>query len=206
MARLYEKELGKIDVRVVHNGIDTVFFRPTTEVSSNRKKQIIYAGARTNVKGYHHFLKLATEISKLRNDVEFLAFGYGKSSKHSCIRDLGYLSKSDIPKAYSNAYALIFPALWDEPFAQIPLESMACGCPVIAYGSGGITEMIINGQNGYLVPTGAFDQLLKTTVDLIDNPSKAEKMRLTSRQYIEENFSINTMLKNYEKILLQIAN
>jgi glycosyltransferase involved in cell wall biosynthesis len=205
MARLYKKELGNVDVRVVHNGINTEFYKLSKKDSTVTKKRIIYAGARTNVKGYHHFAKLAAEVSKIRNDVEFIAFGYGKGSTHSCVKDLGYLNKSEVPKAYSNAYALIFPALWDEPFAQIPLESMACGCPVIAYGSGGVSEMINNGQNGYLVPTGDFNQLLAETIDLIDHPSKAEQMRLTARLHIEKNFRLDSMLSNYEKILVEIA-
>jgi glycosyltransferase involved in cell wall biosynthesis len=205
MAKLYKKELGNVDVRAVHNGINTKFYRPGKSDSKRTKKQILYAGARTNVKGYHHFVKLASDVSKLRNDVEFVAFGYGQGFTHNYVRDLGYLSKSDVPTAYSNGYALIFPALWDEPFAQIPLESMACGCPVIAYAAGGVSEMILNDHNGNLVSTGDYDQLLKTTIDLIDNPSKAEQMRLTSRRYIEENFGLETMLSSYEKIITEIT-
>lgn len=205
MVEIYKKELEDMDVRAVHNGIDTAFYRPTENRTRGQKKRILYAGARTNVKGYHHFVKLATEVSKLRDNVEFLAFGYGQGSFHNCVKDLGYINKSDLPKAYSNGYLLVFPALWDEPFAQIPLESMACGCPVIAYGSGGISEMISNGQNGNLVSTGDFDQLLKTTIELIDNPAKTEKMRLTSRRFIEKNFSLEAMLRNYEKIVVEFG-
>ncbi len=205
MVRLYKKELGKVDVRVVHNGIDTQFYRPIRKDSQGKKKRILYAGARTYTKGYHHFVKLASEITKIRNDVEFAAFGYGKGSSHSCVKDLGYLSKPDVPQAYSDSYILIFPALWDEPFAQIPLESMACGCPVLAYASGGISEMIKNGRNGELVPTGDFSGLLKKTLDLIDNESENAKMRLLSRQSIQQNFSLDRMLHNYEKILLEFV-
>lgn len=205
MAKLYKKELGEVDVRVIHNGIDTNFYQPTETEPAGPKKLIIYAGARTNVKGYDHYVKLANEISKTRDDVEFAAFGYGKGSTDTCVKDLGYLDKQDVPKKYSNAYALIFPALWDEPFAQIPLESMACGCPVIAYGSGGVSEMISNGENGHLVSTGDFDQLYKTTTDLLDNPSKAQQMRKSSRRYIEEHFNRTTMLGEYEKILLEFS-
>lgn len=203
MAKLYKKELGEVDVRVVHNGIDTDFYQPTKIEETGSKKLIIYAGARTNVKGYDHYVKLANEISKTREDVEFAAFGYGKGSTDTCIHDLGYLDKQDVPKKYSNSYALIFPALWDEPFAQIPLESMACGCPVIAYASGGVAEMISNGENGHLVSTGDFDQLYKTTIDLLDNPFKAQQMRQSSRKYIEEHFKKDKMLEKYEKIITE---
>ncbi len=205
MATLYKKELGMDEVRVVHNGIDTKFYKPMRRDSQGKKKQILYAGARTYTKGYHHFVKLASEITKLRDDVEFVAFGYGKGSSHNCVRDLGYLSKPAVPQAYSDSYILIFPALWDEPFAQIPLESMACGCPVLAYASGGVSEMIKDGHSGGLVPTGDFNQLLEKTLDLIDNESKNSNMRVLSRQYIQEKFPLSVMLNKYEKILLEFA-
>lgn len=205
MARLYKKELRKVDVRVVHNGIDTEFYRPMNNESQGKKKRILYAGARTYTKGYHHFVKIASEITKLRNDVEFIAFGYGKGFSHSCVRDLGYLSKSDVRQVYSDSYLLVFPALWDEPFGLVPLESMACGCPVVAYASGGVSETVVNGLNGHLVPTGDFSQLLKATLDSIDNESENEGMRTYSREYVVNNFSLKQMLDNYEKVLFEFA-
>ena len=205
MARLYKKELGKVDVRVVHNGVDTEFYRPLNNEPKGKKKRILYAGARTYTKGYHHFVKLASEVTKLRNDVEFMAFGHGKGSSYSCVRDIGYLSKSDVTQAYSDSYLLVFPALWAEPFGLVPLESMACGCPVVAYASGGVSETVVNGLNGRLVPTGDFDRLLQETLDLIDNESENCKMRSNSREYVVNNFSKKQMLANYEKVLFGFA-
>jgi glycosyltransferase involved in cell wall biosynthesis len=205
MARLYKKELGKVDIRVVHNGIDTQFYKPMPKSSQGRKKRILYAGARTYTKGYHHFVKLASEITTMRNDVEFIAFGYGKRSAHSYVKDLGYLSKSDVRQAYSDSYLLVFPSLWDEPFGLVPLESMACGCPVVAYGSGGVPETVVNGLNGRLVLTGDYSQLLQTTLDLIDNESENNRMRKYSREYIVKNFSLWQMLDSYERTLFEFA-
>lgn len=207
MARLYEKELKKrTEIRVIHNGIDIDFYKPTKSLVASKKKRILYAGGRTYGKGYSHFLKLASQITKLRNDVEFIAFGYGKDSSHSCVRDnIGYLSKSDVTQAYSDSYLLVFPALWDEPFGLVPLESMACGCPVVAYASGGVSETVVNGLTGHLVPTGDYSQLLKTTLDLIDNESENKRMRTYSREYVVNNFSLKQMLDNYEKVLFEFA-
>jgi glycosyltransferase involved in cell wall biosynthesis len=205
MACLYKKELRKVEIRVVHNGLDTEFYRPINEESKRKKKQILYAGARTYTKGYHHFVKLASEITRLRNDVEFVAFGYGKGPSHSCVRDLGYLSKTEVRQVYSDSYLSVFPSLWDEPFGLIPLESMACGCPVVAYASGGVSETVVNGLTGHLVPTGDFSQLLKATLDAIDNESINKKMRTKSREHIINNFSLKQMLENYEKVVLEFA-
>jgi len=205
MAKIYKKSLEQANVRVVHNGLDTAFYKPMNSMSQIKKKRILYAGARTHTKGYQHFVKLASEITKLRNDVEFIAFGYGGSSSYNCVRDLGYLSKSDVRQVYSDSYILVFPALWDEPFGLIPLESMACGCPVIAYESGGLSETVVNGINGHLVPTGDFSELLKVTLDSIENESENKRMRTNSREHVVNNFSMKQMLDNYEKLLFEFA-
>ena len=206
MVRLYEKELKKrTEIRVIHNGIDIDFYKPTKSLAASKKKRILYAGGRTYNKGYTHFLKLASQITKLRNDVEFAAFGWGNDVSNKYVRNLGYLDKLAIPEAYSSSYILVFPAMWDEPFAQVPLESMACGCPVLAYASGGVSEMIKSGFNGRLVSRGNFDGLLKALLDLIDNKSENSKMRLFSRTYIEENFSLSRMCNDYEKLLVEFG-
>jgi len=62
------------------------------------------------------------------------------------IEFLGYVSDEDLLKAYSECEALIFPQL--EDFGITPLEAMASGRPVIAYGKGGALDTIIDGTTG----------------------------------------------------------
>lgn len=59
---------------------------------------------------------------------------------------VGYASQEKLRSEYASAKAVIFPG--DEDFGLVPLESMACGTPVIAYRSGGALETIIEGETG----------------------------------------------------------
>ncbi|HYZ91764.1 MAG TPA: glycosyltransferase family 4 protein [Actinomycetota bacterium] len=55
---------------------------------------------------------------------------------------------------YRSADAFLFPVVWDEPFGLVPLEAMACGTPVIATGTGGSAEFLVDGENCLLVSRG----------------------------------------------------
>lgn len=58
----------------------------------------------------------------------------------------GRVPSADLPRLYQSAKALIFPA--EEDFGIVPLEAMACGTPVIAYGRGGALDTVIPGKTG----------------------------------------------------------
>jgi glycosyltransferase involved in cell wall biosynthesis len=65
---------------------------------------------------------------------------------------LGQLAPEDVARLYRNSDVLLFPVRWDEPWGLVPLEAMACGCPVIATGQGGSAEYLHDGENCLLVP------------------------------------------------------
>jgi glycosyltransferase involved in cell wall biosynthesis len=68
------------------------------------------------------------------------------------VRFVGPLLPDDLPTAYSEADAVIFPVLWSEPWGLVPLEAMASGTPVIATGRGGSGEYLVDEGNALLYP------------------------------------------------------
>jgi glycosyltransferase involved in cell wall biosynthesis len=71
----------------------------------------------------------------------------------SGVEFLGALSPEDLRAAYRGATALVLPA--EEDFGIAPVESMACGRPVVALGRGGATETVVHGVTGWLVETAS---------------------------------------------------
>lgn len=115
------------------------------------------------------------------------------------IRLLGYVPEAKKIKLLQQAKALIFPN--EEDFGIAPIEAMAAGTPVIAYGSGGLTETIIDGK------TGSFftEQTAKALNQAI---TKAEQTRFLfgdligqARNFTTEKFSSSIMevVKNHVK-------
>jgi starch synthase len=61
------------------------------------------------------------------------------------------VSKSEAIQLYSNCQVFCCPSVY-EPFGIINLEAMACRAPVVASATGGIKEVVVDGETGYLVP------------------------------------------------------
>ncbi len=92
-------------------------------------------------------------------------YGRLKTLAGPTIEFLGEQSDEDVSSAYAHCRALIFPG--EEDFGIVPLEAMASGKPVIAYGKGGVTETVVSLNSEY--PTGLFfaEQTPKAIIDAV---------------------------------------
>lgn len=95
-------------------------------------------------------------------------------------------------KYFKNALCLLFPVKWEEPFGLVMLEAMACGTPVVAFDRGSVPEIVKDGKTGFIVKN--VWQMAKA-VEKIDQISRKE-----CRKWVEENFTVERMAKDYEKI------
>jgi glycosyltransferase involved in cell wall biosynthesis len=97
---------------------------------------------------------------------------------------VGYLQGLELAAAFASADAFIFPSR-TETLGLVLLESMAAGCPVVAAGSGGITDIVTDGVNGYLFdpqdPRGA----VGATKRLLEAKEEREQLRQNARQEAE---------------------
>lgn len=102
-----------------------------------------------------------------------------RSIAGSNIEFLGWQPDKVVADYYSKCRALIFPG--EEDFGIVPLEAMACGKPVIAYGRGGALETIISydqlGKGGRKAPTGLFfhEQNVDSLMEAVEQFNKIEK-------------------------------
>ena len=98
---------------------------------------------------------------------------------------VGYLHGLELASAYASADAFIFPSR-TETLGLVLLEAMAAGCPVVAAGSGGITDIVTDGVNGYLFnptdPRGA----ITATQRLLEASQEREMLRQNARNEAEK--------------------
>jgi glycosyltransferase involved in cell wall biosynthesis len=97
----------------------------------------------------------------------------------------GFVSDQELGRLYSGAVATIFPHHHEE-FGLIPLESMACGTPVLTYDYQGPGETVLNGLTGWTLDTRA--QLVAKGQEVFEKGVTAD-MRRYCRNYVVDNFS-----------------
>jgi D-inositol-3-phosphate glycosyltransferase len=95
----------------------------------------------------------------------------------------------EILKYYYCAADVFISTPWYEPFGITPLESMACGTPVIGSNVGGIKYSVLDGKTGFLVPPNDPDSLASKVHMLISDPALLQQMKKASKQRVKENFT-----------------
>jgi len=86
-----------------------------------------------------------------------------------------------------------------ESFGLVALEAMSCGVPVIATKTGGLPEVVIDGENGFLGPLGDVEFMAEKGIELLSDESKLSKFRESSRKRAVEKFDSKLIVPKYEK-------
>lgn len=110
----------------------------------------------------------------------------------SFVEFVGEVGGKDKDELIGNAYALLFPIDWPEPFGLVMIEALACGTPVIAWRNGSVPEIIQDGVNGFVVDT------IPGAVAAV--PKVAHLDRFACRRAFEHRFDTGRMARNYVQV------
>lgn len=149
---------------VIYNGINVgaiPFGRYTAD-----KSYLLFAGRITPEKGVRDAILIALATGKRLKLVGgvYDARYYAEQiqplllAHPGQIEELGAQPRVAVWRLMAGADAVLMPSFWDEPFGIVAAEAQAAGAPVVGYASGGIREVIAEGETGYLVPRGEVEQ------------------------------------------------
>jgi glycosyltransferase involved in cell wall biosynthesis len=106
---------------------------------------------------------------------------------------IGEIGEDEKNEFLGNAFALLFPIDWPEPFGLVMIEAMACGTPVIAYRNGSVPEILEEGSTGFIVSsTSAAVSAIESIIARFD--------RKKCRDIFDERFSARRMANDYLNI------
>ena len=182
----------------VYNGIDlsNLTFRETPG------DKLVHYGRIHMDKGTHLAIELAKKCGKdliiagIIQDQDYFDNLLRPHINDSSVQYIGPVDPVQRDALLKEAYAVIHLNTIPERFGLVMAESMAAGVPVIAMDLGSCREVIADGQTGYLVNN--VDQAIQAVnkIDRID--------REKCRRHVEENFTIDKMVSDYEKVYTEI--
>ena len=139
-------------------------------------------------------LKIAAKIDRV--DREYFEESIKPLFEESFVEYIGEIGESEKDEFLGNAYALLFPIDWREPFGLVMIEAMACGTPIIAFRRGSVSEVMKDGVTGFIVED--VDGAVKA-VEQLPNVS-----RQACRRYFDENFTATRMALDYLTVYRQL--
>jgi glycosyltransferase involved in cell wall biosynthesis len=165
-------------------------------------------------KGHQYFIEAAKIINGRMPEVNFLIVGGAvndeeekfKKELENKVQELGLSERviftgfyPDLIYLLSNIEVVVIPSLYEAPSA-VALEAMAMKRPVVASNVGGIPEVVIDGETGFLVPPKNPEAIAEEVTFLLKNPQRAEEMGEKGYQRIKSYFTLEKMAREHEKI------
>ena len=215
-------EVSPEKIHVIYNGIDLKEYQQTEATSALTKygvdpalPYVLFVGRITRQKGVTHlveaiqYLPAGTQVVLCAGAPDTPEIAAEMRDKVEAARQLNpqvvwiekMVTKPEAIQLYSNAAVFCCPSVY-EPFGIINLEAMACRAPVVASATGGILEVVVDGETGYLVP---FEQdpvtsfplhpekfardLAEKISTLLADPEKAKSFGEAGRKRVEKTFA-----------------
>lgn len=217
-----EKE--KIDSHkliLIHNAVDAKKFMPCDAAHLKKEFNIsdgtFIVGTVSRLipqKGQQYFLEAACRISGYPQDIKFLIVGDGllRGDLESLSERLGLRDKvifaglrQELVEFLSILDIFVLPSIW-EGLSVTLLGAMAMGKPVITTDIKGVEDLIIDGENGLLVPPKDSEKLAQAMLKLINDELYARNLGLNARKTVEKGFSLKTMIEKTEALYQSFLN
>jgi len=126
------------------------------------------------------------------NDYHYMDTAIRPLLDHPLVEFIGEIGDEEKVEFLGNAYALLFPIDWVEPFGIVMIEAMACGTPVIAFRRGSVPEVIDDGVTGFIVDD------TEESLHALDKLHHFDREHC--RKVFEDRFSAARMAGDYLKI------
>lgn len=214
---LYTAGFARQRVVCIYNGVDTERFavapsgrlRGELHCANGTKLVGMVANLRRD-KGYEYFVRSARQVADREPHSHFVAVGEGSVQDlerlQNLVRELGLTSRfsflgfrPNVPELLSDLDVFVLSST-SEGFSLATVEAMAAARPVVVTRSGGPEELIEHGRTGFLVPPGDAESMTSRVCEVLASPSLAEKLGRNARRSVEQRFSLQRMLAEYENL------
>jgi glycosyltransferase involved in cell wall biosynthesis len=216
-----------VNVDVVSMGVDTERFHARRNAATLRRKLgvngplVLFVGRLAEKKGLRYLIDAMPGVLKQHPDATLVIVGdgplRGELSLHArdlklgeSVRFLGARSPKDLPEFYSAADVFVGPSIIaeggdTESFGLVFAEAMACGSPVIASDTGGVSDLVQHEKTGLLVPQRDPEAITMAVCRVLADKDLARRLRRNARAHVQRSFTQTAIAERYGSILQEAA-
>jgi glycosyltransferase involved in cell wall biosynthesis len=200
-------------IRVVYNGVDPRIFSPSEggplpqELAPLQgKRLILFVGHFGLRKGIFFAIRAMTKVREEFPDAHLVCVGgtpawLGQNDYRSvlegemrrngvedCVSLLNAVQNTQLVEFYRHSEVFVLPTYY-EAFPKVVVEAMACGKPIVATRTGGIPELVKDGENGFLVPFGSTEAISSRLMTILGDNTLRGAMGRRGREIVEKEFT-----------------
>lgn len=181
-------------MHVLWNGIDIKRFLRVKHKESN-KVRITFAGYFGKHKGVHILISAVAMLGNKNIEINLVGTGAEEKNYKMLAEELGIqaqlrfwgkLPNQEVERVYAETDIYCLPSIWPENQPVSITEAMACGIPVVASALGGNTELVRNGENGYLFQPRDIDDLADKLKLLVEDVELRHRLGENGKKLISE--------------------
>lgn len=189
---------------LIQNGLDPgrvhllphFTFMPTSPppFPAGGRPTLLYVGRLEHEKGLPVLLRALSRLGA--TDFQLLVAGeggrraeyetmVGRLGLTGRVQFLGWLGPAGLAQAYGQAWGVVLPAVWPEPFGMVGIDAFGYARPVVAFNVGGISDWLQDGYNGFLVPPEDEGQLAGQLQTVLTDRDLTAQLGQQARLYAE---------------------
>ena len=179
---ILSKFIRNTNIAVIPTGIDVAKYQVSdfdSEIStpSSETKTTILMNGRVSdpAKGFSTLHKAFLKLRERHKDIRLLVTSKFDFTEDG-IESTGWVPFDEIYRLYDFSDICVIPSKWEEPFGIVALEAMASGKPVVASRVGGLKDIVVDGETGFLVENGDVNGFTEKVALLINNKSLRAEM------------------------------
>jgi L-malate glycosyltransferase len=206
------------DIEVIYNFIDTEVYKPQESaafrkhIAPNGEKVLIHTSNFRVVKRVTDTIRILEKVRKeIPTKLVLVGDGPDRSECERLARELNihsdviFLGKQDALVEILNASDVFLMPSQSESFGLSALEAMACGKPVVSTSVGGLPELVIHNETGYIAEIGDVDRMAKYSIELLTNEKRYSIFSKNSRErsvtHFEKSIILPKYVDYYERVL-----